>query len=315
MRDLRCPSSIYPKLTTGLGSQHVGSASRRGQQGMISGLNIGTMECWRILDRSMLELMLAKHCPGLKGFDWESYLECSKVRVKRVFDALDQYYPATDSRSFYKVLDFGSWLGNFSVSLKIRGYSVTSSEMWLRYSPSLDAQKEMLARFGVDCIDTAMIVGRPQGPAFDAVLCMSVIEHIPSSPRRMLGILYHILKPGGLLILDTPNLAYLPNRRKLNRGRSPYVPIGEQFYTEEPFEGHVREYTAEELRWMLSVTGFEILETDFLNYSPTPLAKIPLLDHARLLFPPYRESPILDRLRMRLDPEKRELIFIVARKK
>lgn len=322
MRDLRRPSDVHPKFTSGLGTKHSNEAARGSNQGM-STVDIATLKCRQIIDFSILELMLTKHCPGLKGFNWDSYLECSKPRVYRVLDALEYYYPdrnrnslrSSDYAHFPKILDFGSWLGNFSMTLHYESYAPVSSEMWLRYSPSLDAQKNLLARHNIDCIDTAMILGRPQGPTFDTILLMGVIEHIPSSPRRMLDVLYDALKPGGLLILDTPNLAYLPNRRALRRGRSPYVPIHEQFFSEDPFEGHVREYTAEELHWMLRSTGFEILETDFFNYSPTPLSEIPILDHLRLLFAPYRECPVLDRLHMRLDPEKRELVFIVARKK
>jgi len=187
--------------------------------------------------------------------------------------------------------------------------------MWARYSPALNAQKEMLARYSVDTIDTTMIVGRPQGPRYDVVLFMGVIEHIADSPRKLLKILNDCLKPGGFLILDTPNLAYLPNRRRLNRGQSPYTPIEQQFETESPFEGHVREYTASELHWMLNRSGFDVVRTEFFNYSPLPWWKVPLLDHIRLLFPPYfLDSPALDALRMKLLPELRELIFVVARK-
>jgi 2-polyprenyl-3-methyl-5-hydroxy-6-metoxy-1,4-benzoquinol methylase len=159
-----------------------------------------------------------------------------------------------------------------------------------------------------------MITGRPQGPRYDVVLFMSVIEHLSSSPKNILRILYDCLVPGGLLILDTPNLAYLPNRRKLNRGESPYVPIAEQFKTEIPFEGHVREYTAKELHWMLTETGFMIQETRFFNYSPPSLSEIPMLDHLRLLFPPYCQSPIMDRIRMALHPDLCEMILVAASK-
>jgi SAM-dependent methyltransferase len=193
------------------------------------------------------------------------------------------------------------------------GWHVHSAEMWARYAPALDLQKRLLADTAIDVIDTSMIVGRPQGPRYDAVLFMAVIEHL-SSARHILKTLYHALIPGGYLIMDCPNLAYLPNRRKLNRGQSPYAAIADQFRSVEPFEGHVREYTAQEVHWMLRETGFTVCETEFSNYSPAPWWKVPVLDQIRMLFPPYLESPILDHVRMTINPELRELIFVVGRK-
>lgn len=270
-----------------------------------------TAACIRILNAERMAF-LEEHCPGLKTFDYVEYLERSELRVARVLDALDRY--TVSQLAPAAILDFGSWLGNFSLAARYAGWNVHSCEMWARYAPALDLQKKMLADFGVDVIDTSMIVGRPQGPRYDAVLLMAVIEHL-QTPRHILKTLYHSLMPGGYLILDCPNIAYLPNRRKLNRGRSPYAAVRDQFYSEQPFEGHVREYTAEEIEWMLNESGFEVLETDFSNYSPLSWWKIPVLDQIRMLFPPYQESPILDALQMALNPEKRELIFMIARKK
>jgi 2-polyprenyl-3-methyl-5-hydroxy-6-metoxy-1,4-benzoquinol methylase len=240
---------------------------------------------------------LALHCPGLKRFDWMNYLRCSKCRIEKVLDTV-QKYGGPDGM---KILDFGSWLGNFSLALGLKypitRYQIVASEMWARYSPALDAQKKLLAINHIDVIDMSMIVGRPQGPAYDIVLFMSVIEHISDSPRFVLQTLYHCLKPGGLLIMDTPNLAHVANRRKLNRGESPYVAIDEQFYTCAPFEGHVREYTMNEVLWMLRQTGFFVVDSHFFDYSDIPFWKSPLAT-----------------IEKGLDPTRRELIYVVARK-
>lgn len=253
-----------------------------------------TAACQTVLDVSQLEL-LARNCPGLKTFDWSNYLNCSMCRIDKTLAFLESIRSIIPPRC--TVFDCGSWLGNFSLALYLEGWNVVSSEMWNRYSPALDRQKRMLADSHIDVQDLMMFTGRPQGPAYSAVLLMSVIEHIPDSPRRLLKIIYDSLLPGGFLILDTPNLVTLANRRRLSVGLSCYPDIREQFITEAPFEGHVREYTADELTWMLETTGFTVVETDFFNYSNIPFWKSPI-----------------GQSEMMLDPTKKELIFMAARK-
>jgi 2-polyprenyl-3-methyl-5-hydroxy-6-metoxy-1,4-benzoquinol methylase len=196
-----------------------------------------------------------------------------------------------------RLFDFGAWLGNFSLAAHYAGCKVTAGECWDRYAPALQTQRELLHATGIDTVNIAKFYSE----SWDAVLLMSVIEHIPHTPRHLLKQVFDTLRPGGYLILDTPNLAYIANRRRLKHGVSPYVPIEEQFFTEIPFEGHNREYTAAEVEWMLTTTGFRVLRTSFYNYSMYGVS-FPHLMNARSLLP------------MMLDPTKRELIFIVARK-
>lgn len=42
---------------------------------------------------------------------------------------------------------------------------------------------------------------------FSLAICIEVVEHL-LQPDRMLGEIYRVLKPGGILILSTPNYAY-----------------------------------------------------------------------------------------------------------
>ena len=262
-------------------------------------IELATKDCQAILDTKVLQ-GLARNCPGLLHFDFANYLECSKVRIEKTMDALDNIFSIwkkMENRSEMRILDFGSWLSNFSLALHYEGYGVTAAEMWSRYAPALDAQKRLLADHHVDVIDMSMITGRPQGPRYNVVLFMAVIEHLQNSPRQILRTLYDCLLPGGLLILDTPNLACLANRKRLQVGDSIFPPIEEQFYTEAPFEGHVREYTFRELHWMLFSSGFEIIHWEGFDYSNIS----------------FWQSPIGE-IKKSWDWTQRELIFMTARK-
>jgi SAM-dependent methyltransferase len=84
-------------------------------------------------------------------------------------------------------------------------------------------------------------------PAFaehDVVVMAEVIEHLYTAPELVLGYVRRLVKPGGFLVLQTPNAAVLHKRIALLRGSNPYQRIG--LSRENP--GHFREYTLNELR-------------------------------------------------------------------
>jgi SAM-dependent methyltransferase len=90
----------------------------------------------------------------------------------------------------------------------------------------------------------------------DLVLFMDVVEHL-HRPKAVLTKLARMLRPGGHLLLETPNLASLRNRAYLLFGRSTAGSEVEDWYHFERFWGHVREYTEDELRRMLDLAGFD----------------------------------------------------------
>jgi len=55
--------------------------------------------------------------------------------------------------------------------------------------------------------------------AFDVVTCWAVMEHLPD-PRRSAGVLAGLCRPGGILLLSTPEIGTLLTRWSL--GRSPW---------------------------------------------------------------------------------------------
>ncbi|MDO0932856.1 methyltransferase domain-containing protein [Streptomyces sp. DG2A-72] len=132
----------------------------------------------------------------------------------------------------------------------------------------------------------------------DAVLFSEVIEHLVD-PDAALDEIRRVLRPGGHLMLSTPNLAAWYNRALLLAGVQPvFSEVSLRAIHGRPGRevvGHLRLYTARALREYVTTAGFEVVRLkgapfhgvprplrplDRLACSRAPLASILLL-HAR----------------------------------
>ncbi|MFN8611169.1 MAG: class I SAM-dependent methyltransferase [Vulcanimicrobiota bacterium] len=91
---------------------------------------------------------------------------------------------------------------------------------------------------------------------YDLIIFSEVIEHLQGNPRLALRHLLRVLRPGGRLLLTTPNLVRLLNRVKMALGRPPVPEVGPP----EWWGGHMREYTYGEIYQMLAQEGFDQIE-------------------------------------------------------
>jgi SAM-dependent methyltransferase len=99
-------------------------------------------------------------------------------------------------------------------------------------------------------------------PAYDVLIFAEVIEHLYTAPELVLAFVRTLVKPGGTLIVQTPNAAALTRRIKLLLGRNPY----ERIRLDNTNPGHFREYTEAEMRSILIDAGFEVREVDIRFY-------------------------------------------------
>jgi SAM-dependent methyltransferase len=91
---------------------------------------------------------------------------------------------------------------------------------------------------------------------FDLVTWCEVIEHLTENPVHALAEIHRVLRPGGWLVVSTPNAARAGNIAMLLQGRSVYDP----YHLGAPLKGsrHSREYTLEELSDLVAGCGFEV---------------------------------------------------------
>ena len=91
--------------------------------------------------------------------------------------------------------------------------------------------------------------------SFDAVAYCEVLEHLHQDPAQSLEHIHAMLRPGGLLLLTTPNPARSYNVQRVLQRASIYDPISGY----GPHGRHNREYSEAELRDLLEAIGFDVV--------------------------------------------------------
>lgn len=97
---------------------------------------------------------------------------------------------------------------------------------------------------------------------FDVIVFAEVLEHLHTAPETVLTRLRGLLRPGGYLIVQTPNACDLIKRIKLLAGRNPY----ERIRTTTMNPGHFREYTRAELFDIATAASFEVIDHRYAEY-------------------------------------------------
>jgi len=111
--------------------------------------------------------------------------------------------------------------------------------------------------------------------SFDTVLCCELIEHLFGDPMHMMSEINRILKPGGYLLLTTPNLGSFRAISAILTGYHPsFFPayIRPRKEDEAVEARHNREYVPMEIQHLFNDAGFEIvrLETGEFLDEPHP---------------------------------------------
>lgn len=99
-------------------------------------------------------------------------------------------------------------------------------------------------------------------PTYDLVVMAEVIEHLYTAPSLVLRFLGTVVRPDGLLVLQTPNAAALGKRIRLLWGHNPYERIRE----DRSRPGHFREYTGPDLVNYVTGAGFVVEACYYRSY-------------------------------------------------
>ena len=163
---------------------------------------------------------------------------CANHSVKRVLDIGPSYQTVIFKKLFPEI------------ALETMGWEDH------RYRPSPDTVHHAL-----DLNHTAMPESCAVPPPVDLILFLEVIEHLHTSPGHILRYLFRCLNPGGIIVITTPNAAFLRNRWRQLKGYNPYELIREDGSN----PGHFRELTRTELIKYCQQSGFVVIEAKIRN--------------------------------------------------
>ncbi|MEU8530527.1 class I SAM-dependent methyltransferase [Streptomyces sp. NPDC048629] len=129
----------------------------------------------------------------------------------------------------------------------------------------------------------------------DAVLFSEVIEHLVD-PDGALDELHRVLRPGGHLMLSTPNLAAWYNRALLLAGVQPvFSEVSLRRIHGRPGSevvGHLRLYTARALREFVGAAGFDVVQLAGAPFHGVP-RPLRLVDRLACATPPLSSLLLL----------------------
>ncbi len=157
------------------------------------------------------------------------------------------------------VVDWGCGLPILSYLLKDQ---VRAS---IAYEPfATEIHREFAEAHGIELLETT-----PPQHSCDVISLIEVIEHLPIL-NDVIPCVAACLRPGGYLILTTPNgLRFDLFRKYLFRKTADPVPITDFLQNSNTYELHRREYTAAEIRQTMSHFGFEIVSLIVTDLAPT----------------------------------------------
>jgi SAM-dependent methyltransferase len=190
---------------------------------------------------------------------WEAgYLE---YHCRRYQDTL-RLLPVGDGR---RLLDVGSFPGHLSALAQARGWEVIGlnntiegAAPWTEFLERCRERKITILGCEVEREPFPLPTG-----SVDAVLLCELFEHLHLNPFHTLKEIFRALRPGGLLILTTPNLRRVETFSRLLHGWGPQPPVSRPFHELFPsllYHRHNREYTAAELAYYLARQGKDLYD-------------------------------------------------------
>lgn len=161
-----------------------------------------------------------------------------------------------------RVADVGG--GQFAVLLReLRGDEASVLDVSAKYA-------DYLRSIGIAHHVCDLLHDEVPSEGLDVIVIAEVVEHLSTPPYLALEKLRRALRPGGYMIVTTPNLFRLRNVVRMLQGRD----YTARFHYPErgaPI-GHVMEFSRAHLAWQIERAGFELVRIDYRQFFHHPRA-------------------------------------------
>lgn len=207
-----------------------------------------------------VELRLEEVRRDLESFPFASGAAFTKEEILEVFDVsrarLNVLAQVLRDMQGKSGADIAAGFGFLSVLLYRQGIEVRAAEKDVHLLEFAEAQGVAITRHSIGA-------GKPpfEDESLNFIVLSEVIEHLKVSPLLLFKQLALFLKPGGKLVVTTPNVARLQHIEALAAGENfleafaEDAPLGED---PTDFLEHVREYSVREIVEAVEGAGFGV---------------------------------------------------------
>lgn len=200
----------------------------------------------------------------------ENHWPLNEPHVRAMIDDVSSRLSADES---HHVLDVGCFNGYICFLFRKIGYRVTGAD-----AKDYDDRTDIFASSGISFVRTNFnsLEALPDvaDETFDVVILAQVIEHILNHPVGFVGELARVTKPGGLIIITTPQPASFMNAWRLLRGNWSLWETDDFIRMLKFADGeiishpeiHYREYLSSEVVAIVEAAGYEVLTARYLGF-------------------------------------------------
>ena len=163
-----------------------------------------------------------------------------------------------------KILDFGSGKNDIAAIIKNSGYDNIEAyddcnDIWYN-----EENKSKLVNFSKKHkINFYENIEQLNEKKYDLILLLDIIEHVPK-PKDLFNKVKDLLNDNGKILITVPNSVSLRKRLSVLIGKTNYA-IYDEFFDEDDFRGHWREYSIDDLRILSKKINFKIKSTSGFN--------------------------------------------------
>ena len=159
-----------------------------------------------------------------------------------------------------RAVEVGVGCGVFALEMAARRYRVSAVDI----NPKFLAHLAGHERIDTHQLDATLPLGIGE---HDLALCSEVLEHVsPDRSQDMIDTLFETLRPGGLLILSTPqSFSVVEMLSRLFRF-GPFLALARKLYGQAEELGHINLLTAGAVGRQLREAGFEVVSTQRFGF-------------------------------------------------